>query len=68
MRVWNKKKTEILKDDKSLGIFESASELEKQSEELFGIKITHQVISSFCMGKYIGKTYKGFTFKYVENN
>ena len=46
-------------------IFISTIELEKQSEELFGVKLDNKGIASNCRGKY--KTYKGFTFKYVED-
>lgn len=61
----NKKKVEILKDNKSLGIFESCAELERQSEELFEVKLSHSKISNVCNGKL--RQYKGFTFKYVED-
>lgn len=60
------KRVEIFKDEKSLGVFESASNLERQSEEVFGIKLLQSAISSVCLGKK--PQYKGFTFKYVENN
>lgn len=62
----NKKTVEIFKDGISLGIFESTSELERQSEEVFGVKLLHGSISEVCNGKR--KHHKGFTFKYVENN
>ena len=57
------KQVEIFKDGISLGIFESASELERQSEKLFGIKMNGSNIRLVCSGK--NKTYKGYTFKYV---
>lgn len=60
------KKIEIFKDGISLGIFDSAKELERQSEMLFGVKLKRSSISDVCRGRY--KQYKGFTFKYVENN
>lgn len=59
----NGKPVEIFKDNISLGTFESASELERQSEELFGVRLINNLISSSCRGKY--KCYKGFTFKYI---
>ena len=43
--------------------FSSCCELERQSEGLFGIKLNHKNISKVCTRK--GKTYKGFTFKYI---
>ncbi|XZI06026.1 zinc-ribbon domain-containing protein (plasmid) [Clostridium perfringens] len=60
------KKIEIFKDNQSLGIFESCSELKRQSEELFGVKLVLQNISKVCTGER--KQYKGFTFKYVEED
>lgn len=50
------------KQEISLGIFPSAYELERQSEELFGIKLSHSSISKVCAGTQ--KLHKGFTFKY----
>lgn len=64
--VWNKKKIEIFKEDVSFGIFESMTELERQSEELFGVKLLRNGISRVCSEKR--KQYKGFIFKYVDNN
>ena len=58
------KPVEIFKDDKSLGIFPSCTELSNKSESLFGIKLSTSCISSVCNGKQ--KQYKGFTFKYIE--
>lgn len=64
----NKRQVEAFKGEQSMGIFESAKELERQSEDLFGVRLIVSGISAVCLGKYNGKTYKGFTFKYVENN
>lgn len=61
------KYVEIFKDDTSLGVFPSCAELERQSEELFGIELKTASISLICLGKQ-KKTYKGFTFKYIEDN
>lgn len=61
-----KRKVVILKDKTILGVFESVSELEKQSEELFEVKLSHSHISQVCNGKQ--KSHKGFTFKYIEDN
>lgn len=57
------KKIEIFKDGISLGIFESASKLDRQSEELFGIKLNINGILRACNGET--KQYKGYVFKYV---
>lgn len=43
-------------------IFNSASELERKSLELFGIKFTQSCISNACR---TGKKYKGFSFEYI---
>ncbi|HAT4302323.1 TPA: hypothetical protein I9089_002430 [Clostridium perfringens] len=58
-----KKKVEIFKDNQSLGVFESYKELAKQSEELFGVKLLSQNISSVCAGRL--DSYKGFAFKHI---
>lgn len=57
------KPVEMFKDGKTLGIFYSASELERQSVELFGIKLLHKSIFKVCSGER--KQYKGFTFAYI---
>lgn len=62
----NKKKVEIFKNEQSLGIFSSCAELERQSEELFGIRLTQVGISRVCRGERT--QYKGFTFKYIEED
>ena len=59
----SKKKVEIFKDNQSLGVFESCTELSRLSEELFGVKLLQSKISSVCRGKR--KQHKGFTFKHV---
>ena len=66
MRKRNTKKVEIFKDNQSLGIFESYSEVERQSEKLFGVKLLKGSISSVCRG--VRKQYNGFTFKYIEED
>lgn len=54
------KPLEMFKDGISLGVFDSASELSRQSEKLFGVKLNNSKISSVLRGE---KTrYKGFTF------
>lgn len=59
------KPIEIFKDELLLGRFESAAELERQSEEKFGVKLSRSKICLVCKGKR--KYHKGFTFKYVED-
>lgn len=60
------KRVEIFKDGVSLGVFESCSELERQSEKLFGVKLLNSNISAVCNEKYMYNTYKGYSFKYVN--
>lgn len=60
----NGKKVEIFKNGKGLGIFESCAELERRSEELFGVKLLANAISEVCNNKK--SKYKGFTFKYID--
>lgn len=60
------KPIEIFKNGESLGIFPSCAELERQSEELFGVKLSHSKISLVCNNKK--PQYKGFTFKLVNDN
>lgn len=59
------KSVEIFKEGISLGVFESGSELERQSEKLFGITLIKSNISLVCNGKR--NHHQGYTFKYVEN-
>ncbi|XZH34387.1 hypothetical protein ACSW8L_15865 (plasmid) [Clostridium perfringens] len=61
----NGKKVEMFKNNKSLGIFLSCSELERQSEKLFGVKLLHSAVSRVCNNKV--SQYKGYQFKYIEN-
>lgn len=58
----NGKQVEIFKDGISLGIFHSCSELERQSEKLFGIKLKSSKISLVCLGER--NHHKGFRFTY----
>jgi len=60
----NSKRVEIFKDGKSIGIFKSNNDLERQSEELFGVKLLNSAISAVCRGKR--QSHKGYFFKYVE--
>jgi Mn-dependent DtxR family transcriptional regulator/very-short-patch-repair endonuclease len=56
-------KVEVFKDGISYGIFNSVSELEDKSEEIFGVKFVKGVLYRACRGER--KTYKGYTFKYI---
>jgi hypothetical protein len=55
----------IFKDNIPFDNFNSATDLEKKSIEMFGFKLGHSPISAVCKGKL--KQYKGFTFKYVSD-
>lgn len=57
------KKVEIFKDGLSLGVFNSCRELERNSKELFGVKLLNGSISAVCNGKQ--SHHKGFIFKFV---
>ena len=59
----NSRRVEIFKDGISLGIFKSCSELSRQSEKLFNIKLDYRSILFVATGK--GQNYKGFNFRYV---
>ena len=59
----NGKQVEVFKDGRSLGIFESGTDIARQSEKLFGVKLLQTCISDVCLGK--AKYHKGFIFKYV---
>lgn len=56
------KQVEIFKDGISLGVFSSCHELDRESEELFGVRLNYKNISAVCLGKQ--KTYLGFKFRY----
>ena len=62
----NGKPIEMFKDNISIGIFESATELERQSEKLFGIKLWNTGILNVCLNKQ--KKHKGFVFKYFPKD
>jgi len=57
------KKVKIFKDDIALGEFRSIAELVKQSEQLFGVKLSASKISDVCNNKK--QTHKGYTFKFI---
>ena len=54
---------EIFKNNKSLGIFNTITELSKYSFEMFGEKLYTTEICKACKNN---TSYKGFTFKYVN--
>lgn len=58
------KRVEIFKDGISLGIFESCTELERQSIGLFGVKLSQPKIGMVSNG--VRSHHKGYTFKYVS--
>ena len=57
------KKVEVFKNNKSLGIFKSCMDLQRQSEELFDVTLIASKISSVARGER--KQYKGYVFKYI---
>lgn len=60
----NGKSVKIFKDGISLGVFDSCHELERRSEDLFGVKL---LINGIAMASRHGtKIYKGFTFRYID--
>ena len=59
------KQVEILKDGESLGTFISCHELDRKSKELFDVKLDYTKISNAVRNN---KIYKGFTFRYIEDN
>lgn len=65
--VKNEKAIEVFtKKGDSLGVFRSASELERQSVKHFGDILYTGGISLTCQGKR--KQYKGYMFKYIEDD
>ena len=58
-------KTEVIKDGKSLGVFNSASEIDRISLKIFGVKLHQSVISKICKEGH--GEHKGFKFKYADN-
>jgi len=58
-------RVEVFKDNISCGIFNSVSELESKSEELFGVKFIKGVLYRACRGEI--ESYKGYTFRYIKN-
>lgn len=59
------KHIEIFKDDKSLGIYESTTDLSNKSIEHFGTKLHQSEINKLCRGEI--KTYKGYSFRRIDD-
>ena len=59
------KAVEIYKNDILINTFQSASELSRQSIELFGDFLDIRNISAVALGKRA--SYKGYYFKYVND-
>lgn len=53
----------VFKDGQLIGNYESASELERISENILGVKLISTMICNVCNGKR--KQYKGYYFKYA---
>lgn len=60
----NSKEIKVFKDDKLLGKFPSSKWVSENSIELFSVKLEIVGIRRNATGE--SKTYKGFTFKYVD--
>lgn len=65
MQLNNKKTVLVYKEDKFLGEYDSASEIDRKSVEDFGEKLDFRNVSAVCRGKR--KSYKGYVFKFKEN-
>ena len=50
-----------------IDVFNSAREIERISDERFGVKLINQAISDVCNKKYLSKTglYKGYMFAFI---
>lgn len=57
------KRVKILKDGIILAEFLSGYDLERKSDETFGVKLSAKRVSDVCLGKQ--KTHKGYTFQYI---
>ena len=63
-RELNKKKVRVFKDGTPLGVFNSLTDLEKQSKNKYGINLDRHYVAYVCNGER--EEYHGYTFKYVE--
>ena len=64
------KEVSVLKDGKEVARFSSLRELNDSSLEVLGIKLASSQVCQRLNSKYdkYGQQYKGFTFKYTNNN
>ena len=58
------KKVAVYKDCDLKGVYSSVTELDRKSEQDFGVKFDFRCISAVCLGRQ--KTHRGYTFKYLE--
>ena len=56
----------VIKDDKLIAIYNSAREIEKISEEKFGVILQSSTIMQVARHKYKYDTYKGYCFEIVS--
>ena len=59
-------KIRVLKDNKIIGTYNSAREIEKISEDKFGVLLQSSTISRCVSGSYVASTYKGYSFEYEK--
>lgn len=62
----NKRKVEMFLGDISLGVFDSACHIERDSERMFGVKLSNATISLVCKGHR--KHHHGYVFRYIEED
>ena len=62
-RELNKKKVRVFKNGTPLGIFDSLTDLEKQSKDKYGINLDRHYVAYVCNGER--EEYHGYTFKYI---
>jgi hypothetical protein len=58
----------VFKDNESLGLFKSFSELSMVSENLCGIKFDQSILYKIIGTKGIYNIYDGYEFKHIKNN
>lgn len=63
---WNSKEVLMIKDNTLVGKFKSGTELERLSENLFGLKLRQNCISKSCLSKNKYE-YNGYIFKYLSD-
>lgn len=65
-RVSQRKSVEIFKDNISLGIFKSCTDLVTNSKNIFGVQFLNSKISNVCNGK--NNKHIPYVFKFVDND